>query len=120
MANELGEELAELERLCVEPLLDFRSPEEACQVVARYRIKSQPSGPHPGHLWAHGAFATLFRAGTPGGGSTLEWSAGTLWRLIALAMEISWQQGPMKWDQRRPNSPTMRPGTPPTGSRTPQ
>jgi len=124
LANELSEELGDLERLCIEPLLDFRSTEEVAHIVARYQIKGQPSGPHPGHLWALCAFATFFRAGTPGGGSTLEWSAGTLWRLLALALEISRQHGPMKWDQRRPTSPSTRPGSPSlrigSPSRTPQ
>ncbi|CAK0888443.1 unnamed protein product, partial [Prorocentrum cordatum] len=117
LAGDLANELGELESNVIAPMLDFGDPAEAGGALERYKPAGQAESAHPGHLWAHCALAAALRAATPGGGAGLEWSAGTIWRLLALALEVTRQHGAMKWDLRRgPGSPRGSPQSAPPGS----
>mmetsp|Transcript_77814 Transcript_77814/g.161660 ORF Transcript_77814/g.161660 Transcript_77814/m.161660 type:complete len:323 (-) Transcript_77814:2-970(-) len=76
-------------------------------------------------LWTSATFAASFGAATPGGSASplVEWSAGTLQKLLAVALELTRRYGSMKWGARRtttaqtPQTPAMSPqGSPRAGS----
>merc|ERR1719491_474093 len=87
-STELSQELQDIKRSCVLPLLDFEDAADVPAVLSRYRMVGQSTALHPGHMWTLCVLGCVFNAGTPGGGAALEWSAGTLWRLLILGLEI--------------------------------